>query len=413
MRHLELASILVVLAQLLLQLWRMAQPHLFRWAGAALLQFVPMTVTGYDDVASVVATRLKPFAVWWPAATTRGRAPFTMTLLRHEGRQVLLLIEPYTPPRFADDIPDQRFCFIGKIRDRAFFEEMAEQPSRKSAISVDGPRGYREVLIPAPGAGCHPQVWSRVRPVVEKARASVKGRARAGAPLGGAFLLVGPPGTGKSTLPVHVAALLPDCPVQEFDFTHAMALAKEGFPSWEQGSAYFDEIEDEEGLPGVDIRWSVGLVDDIDRFTAQCSSVAMQRLLAWIENSTVAHPRFLFMTANSLAGLNSAFLSRVQVEFTGPPAEEQLVHLAASLCYVSVEEAAAAVAAFPDTPTDLRVFRRACLQVDSVDQLPAAYRKITQDTAEALLLAFELEDPEDLVLYEDEFGDDDEEDSVK
>lgn len=232
----------------------------------------------------------------------------------------------------------------------------------RGMAAVGSSERYATTYIEKPGWGCDPLVWGFLLRSLKEIRENAPSRILRGLPAGRLFLLVGPPGVGKTSLAVHLAVAerlqifaahtdssTPVVPGEKPSWTGAFSVYAGGLTFLSNG--------DDRPIPETET--VINTVDDIDRLLGEIKggSPQMRRALDQLDAALNMNV-MLIATANSIEGLDPAFLSRLQVIQMGLPRLRQVSEIIQSYTGESME--ACTLAAEGLMPVrDLRDLRRA------------------------------------------------------
>lgn len=366
-----LASLLPVLYGALRALWALCSPALVPLVVATARSWLPQTrFVSRDPLLQL--RYLAAYHRWGPAYCPDLRAAghdlhqdpgaaYGVSVFRFpEGWVVLLLAEEPARAGVVAEGVTARGTLLGcaAARQRAFRTLQGVVPHTTPAGSA---RRYRDRVVAAPGRGCSPQAWAFLHADVQTMLDTAQERATRGLPVGRCYLLVGPPGTGKSTLALHLA-------VAHQLTIHVGAIRTTVASGPQPGEPATVELSlgyvwlwpgVVDRAPTVEVRAAITVLDDLDRLLggipAQDPRVAA--LLSALDDA-LASATVVIATANSTRDLDSALLSRFQVVHVDAPPLEQLAELLAAYT-PATPETCRQLAAELHPVADLRALRRA------------------------------------------------------
>lgn len=312
-----------------------------------------------------------------------------ITIIREDSKYAILYIEPAKALTEKNEIPLREITLHCSTRSIDTFTTLfrGAEPTNVlntivySANRKDATFTQSSDIINTPGSGCDKNVLSMLTRNIEHIHKNAESLRNRRLPVGQAVLLVGPPGSGKTSVVSHATMQSQASSLHSFVLQDAKSIAMclwkfnrstDTFTRRTVGSiASFNHV-------GT----CVVLVNDIDRLI-QSKILSTSEILSTLDE-LLDEACLVVFTANSITPFDPAVLSRLKIQYIGEPNVDQISEIV-KLYYdtLSDETIASWVKEISSEVKDLRLLRRCLVSMSDGETLPQAWRRVCADETAA------------------------------
>lgn len=321
-----------------------------------------------------------------------------LTIVKLSSGLAIMYIDPVDKPTDKNSVPVRTVrLFLSKKTALEYAKSVTETVARNVVSSrfffLTNNGSTRTIcdmdtieIINSPGVGCNNHLFDLLESRCLYIRDNATRLKNKNLPVGSSILLVGPPGTGKTSIVTHaalksgsrcVSILEPETLGDLPDTANAHIKASgDGFKLVTENRISRFEYE----------KTNVVLVNDIDRLI-KSKIVTTSEILSVLDLLS-HHACLVVFTANSITPFDPAVLSRLQVEYVPFPVDAQVIeHVKLYHDHIHEDKIHAWVKEISGEVKDLRLLRRCLVSMSAEETLPQAWRRILKEEAGSKLLA--------------------------